>query len=174
MMHYSFIIKSFSVLTDIFLPHLFTECHYSDESLARAKFVLELRSGTNTTSNEPTKGKGFYPFEEDLPHHISEALVIVSTGCAMSFFGNAYVRDWLRNLNPAHRPIYRQKFLRILRVIQYVLNKEISLMLKELYLLYTESFVASTSDFWWHPVMKQSFGACIANFMANRYSFKNG
>lgn len=82
--------------------------------------------------------------------------------------------NWLHKLNPGHRPVYREKFLRVLRVILYILNKEISLMMKELYLLYSEGFVASTSDFWWHPVMKQSFGACIANFMANKYRFKNG
>jgi hypothetical protein len=136
--------------------------------------VYELRVGYNTKSNEPTKGKGFYGFEEDLPHHINEALVIISTGCTITFVQNPHVVDWLRELNPAHRPVYRTKFLRILRVILYILNKEISLMMKELYLLYSEGFVASTSDFWWHPVMKQSFGACIANFMANKYSFKNG
>ena len=47
-------------------------------------------------------------------------------------------------------------------------------MLKEIYLLYSESFIASTSDFWWHPVMKKSFGVYIANFMANKYRLKNG
>ena len=44
----------------------------------------------------------------------------------------------------------------------------------ELYLLYGESFVASTSDFWWDRVRKQSFGACILNFMAKRYTLLNG
>ena len=62
-----------------------------------------------------------YLFEEDLPHHIREALVIISTGTTMSFFANPYVTDWLRGLDPAHRPIYRQKFLRLLRVILFIL-----------------------------------------------------
>ena len=97
-----------------------------------------------------------------------------STGTPVSFFTNPYVIDWLRGLNPAHRPIYRLKFLRILRVIQFILNKEISLILMELYLLYGESFVASTSDFWWDRVRNQSFGACILNFMAKRYTLLNG
>ena len=37
-------------------------------SITRAKFTLSHRTGTDISS--PTKGKGFYPFEEDLPHHI--------------------------------------------------------------------------------------------------------
>ena len=118
--------------------------------------------------------KGYHSFEVDLSHHIQEAFIIVSTGSPVSFFANPYVQEWLRNLDPSHRPIYRQKFLRILRVIQYILNKEISLILKELYLLYNEAFVASTSDFWWDRIHKASFGGCIANFMANCYVFRNG
>ena len=34
-----------------------------------------------------------------------EAFVIVYTGSPVSFFANPYVQDWLRNLDPAHRPI---------------------------------------------------------------------
>ena len=46
-------------------------------------------------------------------------------------------------------------------------------MMMELYLLYGESFVASISDFWWDRVRKQSFCACILNFMAKRYTLQN-
>ena len=46
--------------------------------------------------------------------------------------------------------------------------------MQELFLEYRNSFVASTSDFWWDPVCKTSFAACIGNFMAKRYSLKNG
>ncbi len=88
-------------------------------AVVHARYILQLRS--NIGSGSPSKGKGFYSFEEDLPHHIREALVIISTGTTMSFFANPYVTDWLRRLDPAHRPIYRQKFLRLLRVILFIL-----------------------------------------------------
>ena len=91
--------------------------------------------------------KGYHSFEVDLSHHIQEAFVIVSTGSPVLLFANPYVQDWICNLDPAHRPIYRQKFLRILRVIQYILNKEISLILKELYLLYNEEFLRQHQTF---------------------------
>ena len=47
-------------------------------------------------------------------------------------------------------------------------------MLMECYLRYGDSFVASTSDFWWDRVRKASFGACIGNFMAHQYRMKSG
>ena len=40
--------------------------------------------------------------------------------------------------------------------------------------MYNEAFVASTSEFWWDIIHKASFGGCIANFMTNRYVFRNG
>ena len=46
-------------------------------------------------------------------------------------------------------------------------------MVTELFMLYNNSFVASTSDFWWDPVRRVSFAASVANFMVNHYQFKN-
>jgi hypothetical protein len=44
----------------------------------------------------------------------------------------------------------------------------------ESFIEFGNSFVASTSDFWHHPVWKTSFGASVSNFMTNGYQFKNG
>ncbi len=59
-------------------------------------------------------------------HHIDEALVICSTGIGVSFFGNPFVRNWLQNLEPRHRPIYRIKLTRVIRCIQDILQSEVS------------------------------------------------
>jgi hypothetical protein len=57
----------------------------------RAKYILEIRG--YGCVGEPTKGKGFYSFEEDLPHHINECIVLISTGIGSSFFANVLVHD---------------------------------------------------------------------------------
>ena len=146
-------------------------------AILRAKRILEVRDFKPTSNSrycgdsDPSKGiGGFFSFEEDLIHHINEAYVVISTGSTVSFFSNPYVRDWLGKLEPKHRPLYRVKFLRILRVIQFVLNSEIGLMLMECFLRYGDSIVASTSDFWGDSVRKASFGAytCIRTFMAKQ------
>ena len=91
----------------------------------------------------------FFSFEEDLLYHIDQAFVVVSSGLGTGFFQNPHVRDMLKRLNPRHRPMYPLKFLRLLRVICYVLNEEIMLLVKEAYLEYHSGFISSTSDFWW-------------------------
>lgn len=107
------------------------------------------------------------------------------------------MKDWLSNLNPKHRPVYRLKLLCIIRCILDVLQNEvIELMcliisfakfstyrmffnqmhniVLEGFLKYRNSFIASTSDFWHDPMRKMSFGAAIANIMTNHYRFCNG
>jgi hypothetical protein len=91
----------------------------------RAEYVLAMRLKTDAIAM-PLKGMKFFPFEEDIMHQIDEALVICSTGIGMSFFGNAFVRDWLHNLQPRFRPIYRLKLTRVIRCIQDVLQSEVS------------------------------------------------
>ena len=94
------------------------------KAIARGKYLLERRMVTCKTP-QPSKGDGFYPFEEDLFHHINEALVIISTGSSCSFFNNAYVRDLLTGLNERHRPVYPQKLARLLRVVGDVQQEEV-------------------------------------------------
>ena len=161
-------------------------------AIERAKFILKLRLdhgeealskvclsnnfcvGPKVLTSYHTQGKGFYPFEEDVDHHIREAFVIISSGLGTGFFQNPHVIELLRGLNKRHRPLYHRKMLRLLRVVVYTLNEEISLIIREAYLIYNSGFVSSMSDFWWHPGKKMSFGACIACVMAHRYPFKNG
>ena len=47
-------------------------------------------------------------------------------------------------------------------------------LVTDAYINYTESFVASTSDFWWHDVWKTQFAASIANFISPGYFLVNG
>jgi hypothetical protein len=54
------------------------------------------------------------------------------------------------------------------------MHAQIKLIVTELYLTYMHSFVASTSDFWAQPILKCSFGGCIANMIANGYYFCMG
>jgi len=143
----------------------------SRASVERAKFILAYR---RSSDDVPTKGMGFFDFEEDLSHHINECFIIISTGLPMGFFCSPHVQDLLRGLEPRHKPLYPLKLMRLLRVVILTLNEEISLIIQELFLKYCTGFVASSSDFWWHPVYQLSFGGCIASVIANRYRMQNG
>lgn len=93
-------------------------------AIAHAKYILDMRQKNLLV--RPSKRKSFFPFEEDLIHHIDDALMICSTGVTLSFFGNPFVRNWLMHLEPRHRPIYRLKLTRAIRCIQDVLQSEVS------------------------------------------------
>ena len=59
-------------------------------SIERAKLIMELRlKGPGPALKDD--GMSFFPFEEDLLHHINEVLVIISSGLTTSFFYNYYV-----------------------------------------------------------------------------------
>jgi hypothetical protein len=56
----------------------------------------------------------------------------------------------------------------------HLIIPKIHLLMTESFIKFEHSFVASTLDFWHHPVWKCSFGACIGNFISNGYQMKNG
>jgi hypothetical protein len=102
--------------------------------VTRAKYILKMRE-KDSTLPQPAKGIGFYPFEEDLHHHISEAIVIISTGSPLSFFDNPFVKTWLRRLDPRHRPVYRSKLAKVIRCINDVMQEEVSMSGTCLYMI---------------------------------------
>ena len=100
-------------------------CEGKQSVQRRAQYVLDMRR-RQQGGIAPTKGMAFFKFEEDLEHHIREAMVICTSGVPTSFFDNPYVRDLLQNLQPQHRPIYRMKLGRIIMVIDEIIREEVS------------------------------------------------
>ena len=95
--------------------------------VSRMLFILSNRQNPLGVTG-PTKGIGFYPFEEDIDKHIHEALVTVSTGSTMSYFENPFVKSWLKAMDPRHRPIYRAKLGKLVRCINDVLAEEVRIL----------------------------------------------
>ena len=93
--------------------------------VARAKYLLKMRTaGPVTAHSSLLHLDKYYSFEEDLHHHIREAMMILSTEYPMSFLGNLFVKDWLRHLDQKHQPVYHLKLLSIIRCIIDVLQNE--------------------------------------------------
>ncbi len=82
----------------------------------------------------PTKGMGFFPFEEDLPHHVRQSMVIVASGVSFSFFANPYLHDYLKGLQARHRPAYHQKLVKLVRCVSDTLTEEVRSLVFFLYL----------------------------------------
>lgn len=94
-------------------------------AVTRARYILRQRNKSGTTL-QPVKGIGFFPFEEDVNHHIDEAIAIISTGSPLSFFDNPFVKSWLSRLNPRHRTVYRSKLAKLIRCVNDVMQDEVS------------------------------------------------
>ena len=92
----------------------------------RARHVLDMRKSQSHRGIQPSKGLSFFRFEEDLPHHVREAMVISTTGVATTFFENPYVRELMARLEPRHKPVYRRKLGRLIMVIDEVVREEVS------------------------------------------------
>ena len=90
--------------------------------VTRAKYILMKRQGL---VSRPTKGMGCYPFEEEIELHCHEALVVMSTGSPHCFFANPFVKNWLRKMDPRHRPIYRAKLGKLVCCVNDVLSQEV-------------------------------------------------
>ena len=99
-------------------------CAKHPKSQLRAKYILDKRDNKSKLP-KPVCGMGFFPFEEQLKHHVDEGLSLASTGIGVSFFQNPYVRDYLQGLQPRHRPVYRLKLVRIIRCIIDVSQSEV-------------------------------------------------
>ena len=92
----------------------------------RAGLILRNRQSKNVPNFRMITGSNFYSMAEDLPHHVRAMKAIVSSGVPNSFFNNVFVKDYLGNLQPLHRAIYRRTLLRLLRVFVDCQSKEVS------------------------------------------------
>ncbi len=143
-------------------------------TMERCQYILELRKNSKAAP-PPASGLALYTAEEDLLNHVRETEVIINAGTGVNFYNNPCVRKLLRGLNDRHRPVYWQKTMRLLRCINDVLSQEIYLMVAEGLLAFgDEAIVSSNSDFWTDKVTKKSYGACVGNLMARRYTFTDG
>ena len=87
------------------------------EVQARARYIIDKREINTRAIASPVKGVSFPPFEEDIIHHINEAIVLISNGSPLSYYDNPYVRTCINSLNTRHRPIYWLKLARLIRCI---------------------------------------------------------
>ena len=121
---------------------------------------------------------------------------MVAAGLTSTYFENPYIRKILQDLEPRHRPVYQKKLLRLVRCIINESGEEVwwffqfcswgfiswqshhfsqlSWITRERYLVYELSFIASQSDFWWCPLCKCSFAACVFAMITKRYNTSFG
>ena len=103
-------------------------CH--PKSIARARHILEEREHSGKVPKSITSNEPAYTFEQQLDYHIHESIIFASTGVSASFFAHPSYHDFMRRVDPRHRPVYRLKLVRLVRCVIDVMQNEV----RELYL----------------------------------------
>jgi hypothetical protein len=87
----------------------------------------------------------------------------------LSVFDNVFVRSYLMQLNPMHRPPYRLERIRIIECMIDYAKLELGLIMAERRLELLSGFLSGTIDFWTDSHRKQQFGCFVVDMIAEKY-----
>ena len=117
---------------------------------------------------------------QSLPKNIDMVLRVAGVKAAvggklpLSVFDNVFVRCYLLQLNPRHRPPYRLERIRIIECMIDYAKLELGLIMEERRLELLSGFLSGTIDFWTDSHRKQQFGCFVVDMIAEKYDMENG
>jgi hypothetical protein len=79
---------------------------------------------------------------------------------------------FFRCLDPSHTPPHRVAFMRILRLLEAAVFRELKRLVSDNFLLYGSNFASTNSDFYTNTERRESFGCLVANMLAPLYHFE--
>jgi hypothetical protein len=100
--------------------------------------------------------------------------VAVGEKFPLSVFVNIFVRDYLAQLNPKHRPPYQLERIRIIECMIDYAKLELGLIMAEHSLELLSGFLSGTIDLWTDSHCKQQFCCFVVNTIAEKYEMENG
>jgi hypothetical protein len=106
--------------------------------------------------------------------HVVGVKVAVGGKLPLSVFDNVFVRDYLAQLNPKHRPPYRLEHICIIECMIDYAKLELGLIMAECRLEQLSGFLPGTIDFWMDSHRKQQFGCFVVDTIAEKYEMENG
>jgi hypothetical protein len=92
----------------------------------------------------------------------------------LSVFDNVFVRRYLAQLNPRHRPPYQLERICIIECMIDYAKLELGLIMTERCLELISGFLSGTIDFWTDSHRKQQFGCFAVDMIAEKYEMENG
>ena len=92
----------------------------------------------------------------------------------LSVFDNVFVRSYLAQLNPRHRPPYQLERIRIIECMIDYAKLELGLIMAEHRMELLSGFLSGTIDFWTDSHRKQQFGCFVVDMIAEKYEMENG
>jgi hypothetical protein len=105
--------------------------------------------------------------------HVTGVKAAVGGKLPLSVFGNVFVRDYLAQLNPKHRPPYRLECIRIIECMIDYVKLELGLIMPECRMELLSGFLSGTIDFWTDSHRKQQCGCFAVDMIAEKYEMEN-
>jgi hypothetical protein len=92
----------------------------------------------------------------------------------LSVFDNVFVRDYLVQLNPKHRPPYQLEHIRIIECMIDYAKLELGLIMAERRLELLSGFLSGMIDSWTDSHRTQQFGCFVVDTITEKYEMANG
>ena len=114
------------------------------------------------------------PREIDTVLRVAAVKACVGAKFALAVSENVFFRDYLKQLNPGHLPLYRLERIRILECMIDYAKQELGWIMDERRQELVKNFMSGTIDFWTDPHRKQQFGCFVVDLTAEKYKMQNG
>lgn len=112
--------------------------------------------------------------EIDIVLRVAAVKACVGAKFALAVSENVFFQNYLKQLNPGHRPPYRLERIRILECMIDYAKQELGWIMDERRKELVKNFMSGTIDFWTDPHRKQQFGCFVVDLTAEKYKMKNG
>jgi hypothetical protein len=115
-----------------------------------------------------------------IPREIDTVLCVkvvkacVGAKFALAVSKNVFFLEYLKQLNPGHRPPYQLEHIRILGLMIDYAKQELEWIIDERQQELFKYFMSGTIDFWTDSHHKQQFGCFVVDLTAEKYKMKNG
>jgi hypothetical protein len=100
--------------------------------------------------------------------------VCVGAKFALAVSKNVFFLEYLKQLNPGHRPPYRLEHIKILECMIDYAKQELGWIMDEGQQELFKNVMSGTIDFWTNLHCKQQFGCFVVDLTAEKYKMKNG
>jgi hypothetical protein len=114
------------------------------------------------------------PRKNDTVLHVKAVKACVGATFALAVSKNVFFLEYLKQLNPGHRPPYRLERIRILECMIDYAKQELGWIMDERQQELCKNFMSGTIDFWTALHRKQQFGCFVVDLTAEKHKMKNG
>jgi hypothetical protein len=105
--------------------------------------------------------------------HVAAVKACIGAKFALDVSENIFFQDYLKQLNPGHRPPYWLERIRILECMIDYAKQELGWIMDEQRQELAKNFMLGTIDFWTEPHCKQQFGCFVVDLTAEKFKMQN-